>query len=137
MTWTVTTRHVYKEDRRRKGLSLIVGTNDSVAADLTDQVVLDKSAFVGANGTEPDSLVMRTITANVQGVTRLVLEFDGTSDTAIMAVGNGPFFADFSDPYSGLKGDATGTTGDVVASTQAAGAYASFTLIIEWEITGG
>jgi len=134
MAWTLTTTHVHKESGRRRGCTIITGINDATAADLTDQVVLDKSTFTDGNNAEPSKFTVLSITSNVQGMTRLVVEFDRATDVLLAAVGNGSFYANFDHPYSGASDSGTGGTGDLVVSTTGGEANASFTLVIEWTI---
>jgi hypothetical protein len=83
-----------------------------------DLILVDKSAFVGPDGTEPSKLVVEKIAWDLNGFSVLV-EFDHDTDdkiATISGVGEISFtenskFQGFIDPAS------TGATGDIVATT--------------------
>lgn len=84
----------------------------------TDAVLVDKSAFVGPDGTEPDRLLIEKIEFAADGM-QVILEFEHTSDDLIALIaGHGKFDFSQNGKYQGFVDPAsTGGTGDIVATT--------------------
>lgn len=116
MTDTVTNTVIQNTARRLVVVSQIV--SDGTGS--TDAVLVDKSAFVGPDGTEPGRLVVEEIEYSVDGM-QVQLEFDHDTDDLIANLaGQGRFDfvrgrreQGFIDPAS------AGGTGDIVATTVA------------------
>lgn len=100
---------------RRLVVSSVFTIDGTEAADL---ILVDKSAFVGPDGTEPTKLVVERVIYNLDGF-KVLLEFDHTTDDEI-AVLSGQGEIDFTQDgkYQGFIDPASaGTTGDIVATT--------------------
>ena len=88
------------------------------AAEMTDAIAVDKSAFTGPDGTEPTKFVIEKIEYALSGI-QVLVEFEHTTDDPV-AVLDGQGVLDFSQDskYQGFVDPASaGTTGDIVMTT--------------------
>lgn len=100
---------------RRLQVSSVFTIDGTEAADL---ILVDRSAFVGPDGTEPGRLVVEKIEWALDGF-KVLLEFDHDTDDEI-AVLSGQGEIDFTcgGKYQGfIDPNSTGGTGDIVATT--------------------
>lgn len=88
------------------------------AAEMTDAIAVDKSAFTGPNGIEPGRFVIEKMEYSLSGI-QVLVEFDHTVDDPVAAL-EGQGVLDFSQDsqYQGFVDPASaGTTGDIVMTT--------------------
>lgn len=100
---------------------------------VVDGILVDKSTFVGPDGTEPSKLVIERIEYAVDGF-NLLLEFDHATDDVIANL-SGQGVLDFSQDseFQGFVDPASaGGTGDIVVTTtgHTAGDKATLTLYL-------
>lgn len=129
MADTVANTTLYNNPKRLQVQSVFT-IDGTEAADL---ILVDKSAFVGPDGTEPGRLVVEKIEWSLDGF-KVLLEFDHDTDDEI-AVLSGTGVMDFTNngKHSGFVDPAsTGPTGDIVATTLTtdAGDEGSITLYV-------
>jgi hypothetical protein len=127
MAATVTNTALVNTSRRLVIRSHYVA--DAVAS--TDVVLVDKSTFVGPDGTEPGRFVIEKIEWAIDGLTAVNLEIDHTADTPIVILGGGSGEIDFTNDgeFQGFVESSAGDlTGDIVITTagDAAGDSATF-----------
>lgn len=84
----------------------------------TDAVLVDKSTFIGPDGTEPSKLVIEKIEFTIDGM-QVNVEFEhDTDDLIALLTGHGKFDFSQNSKYQGFVDPAsTGGTGDIVATT--------------------
>lgn len=119
-----------KEKTRRRAVVMASIQSDGTAAEATDVILVDKSDFVGPDGTEPGRLVIEKVEYNCDPF-QVTLEFDHTADDLI-AVLTGTGVLDFAQggKYQGFIDPASaGDTGDIVATTLGVGANEGVSLV--------
>jgi len=94
--------------------------SDGAAGELSDYVAVDVSALTKGFGSEQrtcDHVRIRRVYGLMSGFS-LTLEFDATTDQAFITFPDGVFTYMDLTPYGGVEDpEASGTTGDVVATT--------------------
>lgn len=116
---------VVLEDGQRNHVIRITNKSDGTGESAV--VKADLSAVSDMGVGPADSFAVEYIEYDVQGFTRVDLEFDATANDEIASIsGQGylPFDPPLSDPKS------TGYTGDVVLTTQGAVSGASYTIVL-------
>lgn len=91
---------------------------DSDGTGSTDGILVDKSTYVGPDGTEPTKFVIEKIDYNIDGM-QIVVEFEHDTDDHIITLA-GQGVIDFCEDgkYQGYVDPAsTGGTGDIVGTT--------------------
>lgn len=98
---------------------LVVASTFTIdGTEAADLVLVDKSAFLGPDGTEPGRLVIEKITWSLDGF-KVLVEFEHDTDDEVMVL-TGQGSVDFTDGgrFQGFIDPAsTGGTGDIVATT--------------------
>jgi hypothetical protein len=112
-----------------KNIRIVNVTGFFDSADETDTVVIDKSALVGPDGTEPGSIKVEEITWTVNGFNYVLLEWEHTTDDQI-GYYQGSGYLNYL-PFGGKNDPETaGGTGDIVLTTNGGVAGGSYTMLI-------
>lgn len=122
-------RLIHEDTSRRAVVKATLTLDGSNTADL---ILVDRSALnPGPDGTEAGRLVIESIEWVLDGI-QLILEWDGTSDVAIMTLA-GVGEIDFTENgrYQGIIDTATGATGDIVGTPVSSAAGDAGTVIIK------
>lgn len=127
MAWTISTE-VLEETQRHLYIKIAGVSSD--ATELSDQVIVDASAYTGPQDQTVDRFSVRQLHYSCQGLTYLDLEFDATTDDLISRLHAGSDWEDwrefggFADPKS------TGYTGDILLTSVGAAANSSFEITL-------
>lgn len=125
-----------KEKTARRAVVVASIVSDGTPAEATDAVLVDRSDFLGPDGTEPGRLVIERIEYSCEPF-QVTLEFEHTTDDLIaVLLGNGVLDFAQGDEYQGFIDPASaGGTGDVVGTTLGIGANegASFVFYLRFK----
>lgn len=112
-----------KEKTTRRAVVVASIVSDGTPAEATDAILVDRSDFLGPDGTEPGLLVIEKIEYSCEPF-QVTLEFDHTTDdliavllsTGVLDFSQNSRYQGFIDPNS------AGGTGDIVGTTLGVGA---------------
>ena len=128
MADTVDSRYVYN-GQRRKALhitNISDGTGESAVAKI------DVSAITFNDGVTPDYVTVDMIEYNIQGFASVRLHFDATTDDELAILPAGSGVIDFGAYGGEVDPKSTGTTGDVVLTTNGAASGATYDITIHF-----
>jgi len=105
-------------------------TNESDGTGESAVTKIDISTLTGPDGSAPSYTVVEEINYNVAGFNYVVLEWDATTNDEISVMGTGSNYLDFRGLGGLVDPQSTGTTGDIVLTTDGGGDGSSYDITI-------
>jgi len=124
MADTVDSLVVFSGTRRR----VVRLTNISDGTGESAVVKVDKSALIGPNGSAPGKIVVEKIEYSCSGM-QVRLHWDATTDDEIATLDGAGFF-DWTEAGGLVDPASTGSTGDILLTTNAATAGDAYTITL-------